>query len=285
MKPVSGNWCWISGKRTDLRYALGHGWRFSIIFGTVGIYVYVWIYMRRHFIQLNNLNGGLSYGQGSAAKASKRRTFHRDNAIELRSESQTELHEINVEYRYEVKHSDGRSGTSLGKDDIESSVGDLERDDRRPSEITLSSPISPKSPYIKGSSGASSFPAAMRISFVRLQHLSAETCSFPHRLPPIRQKTKHRSSHARQYCTSPNLRSLRVWNHTSAQWRDSPPRSRARDQEDAAPKRIPSFVHHLVVTWYLQSSGGSCRTFELPVDYSTVLDAIYWAGQRYYVWI
>ncbi|CAG5174210.1 uncharacterized protein ALTATR162_LOCUS7747 [Alternaria atra] len=161
LKPVSGNWCWISGKRTDLRYALGHGWRFSIIFGTVGIYVYVWIYMRRHFIQLNNLNEGRSYGQGSAAKASKRRTFHRDNAIELRSESQTELHEINVEYRYEVKHSDGRSGTSLGKDDIESSVGDLERDDRRPSEITISSPMSPKSLYIKGSSGASSFPAAM----------------------------------------------------------------------------------------------------------------------------
>ncbi|KAG9188773.1 hypothetical protein G6011_07478 [Alternaria panax] len=147
LTPVSGNWCWISGKRTDLRYALGHGWRFSIIFGTIGIYIYIWIYMRRYFTQLHNLSWGRSYGQGSAVKPSKRRTFHRDNAIELRSESQTELHDINVEYRYEVKHSDGRSGTSLGKDiDIESSVGD----DRRPSEITLSSPISPKSPYVKG---------------------------------------------------------------------------------------------------------------------------------------
>ena len=153
LKPVSGNWCWISGKRTDLRYALGHGWRFSIILGTIGIYIYIWVYMRRHFVQLHNLSGGRSYGQGSSNKAAKRRTFHRDNAIELRSESQTELHEINVEYRYEVKHSEGRSGTSLGKDlDIESSVGD----NRRPSETTLGSPLSPVSPYIKDPSGTCS---------------------------------------------------------------------------------------------------------------------------------
>ncbi|CAN9337104.1 unnamed protein product [Alternaria alternata] len=158
LKPVSGNWCWISGKRTDLRYALGHGWRFSIILGTIGIYIYIWVYMRRHFIQLHNLSGGRSYGQGSSNKAAKRRTFHRDNAIELRSESQTELHEINVEYRYEVKHSEGRSGTSLGKDlDIESSVGD----NRRPSETTLGSPLSPVSPYIKDPSALTKdFPPA-----------------------------------------------------------------------------------------------------------------------------
>lgn len=49
MVPVSGNWCWISAKRTDLRYALGHGWRFAIIFTTIGVYIYVWCYMRGHF--------------------------------------------------------------------------------------------------------------------------------------------------------------------------------------------------------------------------------------------
>ncbi|KAL1794687.1 hypothetical protein ACET3X_006503 [Alternaria dauci] len=149
LKPVSGNWCWISGKRTDLRYALGHGWRFSIIFSTIGIYVYIWIYMRRHFKKLEHLSEGRSYGGGSANKTGKRRTFQKDKAVELRSESQTELHEINVEYRYEVKHSDGRSGTSLGKDlDIESSAGD----DRRSSEITLASPLPAKSPHLKDSS-------------------------------------------------------------------------------------------------------------------------------------
>ncbi|OJD31291.1 glucose receptor git3 protein [Diplodia corticola] len=49
MAPVSGNWCWISSSRTDLRYALGHGWRFAIMFVTIGVYVYVWWYMRQHF--------------------------------------------------------------------------------------------------------------------------------------------------------------------------------------------------------------------------------------------
>ncbi|GKT47490.1 uncharacterized protein ColSpa_07671 [Colletotrichum spaethianum] len=49
MKPVSGNWCWISRDRPDLRYALTHGWRFGIIFTTILIYLYVWWYLGRHF--------------------------------------------------------------------------------------------------------------------------------------------------------------------------------------------------------------------------------------------
>lgn len=52
MVPVSGNWCWISSKRTDLRYALTHGWRFAIIFSTIGIYIYVYWYMTRHFAEM-----------------------------------------------------------------------------------------------------------------------------------------------------------------------------------------------------------------------------------------
>ncbi|KNG49596.1 glucose receptor git3 protein [Stemphylium lycopersici] len=144
--PVSGNWCWISGERPDLRYILGHGWRFSIIFGTIGIYIYIWIYMKRHFTKMHVLSKGRSYNQGSAAK---RREFRRDDAIELRSESQTELHEINVEYGYEVKHSDGRSTTSTGKDEMSSSAVELERDGSHRSEVMLS-PTSPKTIYDKG---------------------------------------------------------------------------------------------------------------------------------------
>ncbi|RYP79952.1 hypothetical protein DL770_006427 [Monosporascus sp. CRB-9-2] len=49
LRPVSGNWCWISRQRTDLRYGLTHGWRFVIIFLTIAIYSYVWWYMSRHF--------------------------------------------------------------------------------------------------------------------------------------------------------------------------------------------------------------------------------------------
>ncbi|KAF5667859.1 cyclic AMP receptor 2 [Fusarium heterosporum] len=48
MKPVGGNWCWISATRPDLRYGMTHGWRLLIIFTTVVIYIYIWIYLRRH---------------------------------------------------------------------------------------------------------------------------------------------------------------------------------------------------------------------------------------------
>jgi hypothetical protein len=122
--PVSGNWCWISAKRTDLRYALGHGWRFSIVLVTIGIYIRIWIYMRRHF-------RNLALSERSYESSAHRREFRRTNAFELRSESQTELHDrenkINVEYLFDI-HSEqelvgsptacsqgGRSPTSPGK--------------------------------------------------------------------------------------------------------------------------------------------------------------------------
>lgn len=48
MKPVGGNWCWISATRPDLRYGMTHGWRFFVIFSTIIIYIYIWIYLRKH---------------------------------------------------------------------------------------------------------------------------------------------------------------------------------------------------------------------------------------------
>ncbi|KAB2577964.1 Cyclic AMP receptor 3 [Lasiodiplodia theobromae] len=47
IRPVSGNWCWISGEHRYLRYALGHGWRIAIIILTFCIYVYVFAYMHQ----------------------------------------------------------------------------------------------------------------------------------------------------------------------------------------------------------------------------------------------
>lgn len=49
MSPVGTNWCWITAARPDLRYALTHGWRFAVIFGTIAIYLYIWFYLRNHF--------------------------------------------------------------------------------------------------------------------------------------------------------------------------------------------------------------------------------------------
>lgn len=54
--PLNGNWCWISGERTDLRYGLTHGWRFAVIFATIAIYIYVAWYMAWYFKSLENID-------------------------------------------------------------------------------------------------------------------------------------------------------------------------------------------------------------------------------------
>lgn len=65
--PVSGNWCWIMATRTDLRYALTHGWRIAIIFVTAGIYAFVWWYMNRHFRSVvSSITTASSFGEGSS---------------------------------------------------------------------------------------------------------------------------------------------------------------------------------------------------------------------------
>ncbi|KAE9565972.1 hypothetical protein CGMCC3_g17844 [Colletotrichum fructicola] len=48
MEPVSGNWCWITQDRPDLRFALAHVWRLWIMFTTVCIYAFVWRYLSQH---------------------------------------------------------------------------------------------------------------------------------------------------------------------------------------------------------------------------------------------
>ncbi|KAF4860299.1 hypothetical protein CGCSCA1_v015094 [Colletotrichum siamense] len=48
MEPVSGNWCWITRDRPDLRFALAHVWRLWIMFTTVCIYAFVWRYLSQH---------------------------------------------------------------------------------------------------------------------------------------------------------------------------------------------------------------------------------------------
>lgn len=53
-RPVSGNWCWLSPNPTILRYALGHNWRLTIIFITIGLYAYLFIYIHRHFSSLRS---------------------------------------------------------------------------------------------------------------------------------------------------------------------------------------------------------------------------------------
>lgn len=78
--PVSGNWCWIMSSRTDLRYALTHGWRIAIIFITAGIYLFVWWYMNRHFRSMvSSITTSSSFGAASdwSAGGRSRRGFRK----------------------------------------------------------------------------------------------------------------------------------------------------------------------------------------------------------------
>ncbi|KAF4881482.1 hypothetical protein CGCFRS4_v015517 [Colletotrichum fructicola] len=63
MEPVSGNWCWITQDRPDLRFALAHVWRLWIMFTTVCIYAFVWRYLSQHLratAKYNSRGGGAS---------------------------------------------------------------------------------------------------------------------------------------------------------------------------------------------------------------------------------
>ncbi|KAH7058925.1 G protein-coupled glucose receptor regulating Gpa2-domain-containing protein [Macrophomina phaseolina] len=71
LQPVSGNWCWITKDRTDLRYALGHGWRFSIIIATILIYGYIYFYIQHHFSSNRALRLSVFGGYVSTAPPSR----------------------------------------------------------------------------------------------------------------------------------------------------------------------------------------------------------------------
>ncbi|KAG7444648.1 uncharacterized protein BT62DRAFT_933684 [Guyanagaster necrorhizus] len=52
---VSGNWCWIRTEPAYLRYVLTHAWRFLFIFSEIGLYVYLYIHLRKSFRTMNFL--------------------------------------------------------------------------------------------------------------------------------------------------------------------------------------------------------------------------------------
>jgi hypothetical protein len=83
--PVSGNWCWISKSRPDLRYALTHGWRFAIIFTTIVIYLYIWWYLGRYFRSVVNTFGTMfgSNEQGSNVKSTMLPVHERNSSISI----------------------------------------------------------------------------------------------------------------------------------------------------------------------------------------------------------
>ncbi|KAF4416067.1 hypothetical protein CGGC5_v013090 [Colletotrichum fructicola Nara gc5] len=68
--PVSGNWCWITWDRPDLRFALTYVWRLWIMFATVFIYAYVWWYLGRRLRPAAMAPDSLGWTGGSTSTAS-----------------------------------------------------------------------------------------------------------------------------------------------------------------------------------------------------------------------
>ncbi|CAA9965779.1 glucose receptor git3 [Pyrenophora teres f. maculata] len=104
LRPVSGNWCWISGTEPELRYALGHAWRFSIMIATIGIYIYIWVYMGKHYKTLQLVSAGESYTHHTSVH---HRQSGQNDHLESRSKSPIELRQIHVEHQVAVNHSEG----------------------------------------------------------------------------------------------------------------------------------------------------------------------------------
>ncbi|KAK8207136.1 G protein-coupled glucose receptor regulating Gpa2-domain-containing protein [Phyllosticta capitalensis] len=97
MAPVSGNWCWITEDKTALRYALGHGWRFAVIFSTMFIYIYLAAYMRKNFFSSylsdSDGSGSLEYPSHSNGP-SQRDEEEGDGTTQQATDSQIELANI-----------------------------------------------------------------------------------------------------------------------------------------------------------------------------------------------
>lgn len=96
--------------------------------------------MKRHFSTLRAHSVGKSYDPGSSVR---RREFRRNDAFQLKSESEVELHKINVEYRYEVKHA--QSG-SVGKVQLAAPSVEADKDDSIQSDTTSKGPAPNSSP-------------------------------------------------------------------------------------------------------------------------------------------
>ncbi|KAF2734437.1 hypothetical protein EJ04DRAFT_603179 [Polyplosphaeria fusca] len=111
MKPVSGNWCWISEARTDLRYGLTHGWRFAIIAITIGIYSYVWWYVSRHFRSLRGMHDSVFSGnhvlESIHSPVTAQNKPNSTNAVRVTTD-----YSVHVERKFPIKESDATSQIS-----------------------------------------------------------------------------------------------------------------------------------------------------------------------------
>lgn len=133
IQPVSGNWCWITSQRTDLRYGLTHGWRFAIIGTTIAIYSYIWWYLGKHFKSMRRFDITVETNRlRESIRIDRKRSRQ---YIDLDEESERE-HGVSLQPLKQIAQVDSKSR-----------AGDVEAQDYS-SETNTMSPSDKSPPYI-----------------------------------------------------------------------------------------------------------------------------------------
>lgn len=128
--PVSGNWCWIDPRDAVLRYALGHGWRISIIISVITLYTYLIIHIHRHFSNLRSVAAKL---RNQASETGNPNQIYLYDEFELVIEDETDLWEADPSYR--GTDFDSAAGFPIHPSDVQKA--------RHPSGRSDSPPLSP----------------------------------------------------------------------------------------------------------------------------------------------
>ncbi|KAF4589104.1 hypothetical protein GQ602_002993 [Ophiocordyceps camponoti-floridani] len=98
---VSGNWCWIRAQHLGLRYGLTHGWRIAIFIGTIAIYTFIYVHLKRVF------------GRFRVSGPSTGNTTSRDQTVIEHDFDNTDSQHILVSSSFAVSHElDDMSHTS-----------------------------------------------------------------------------------------------------------------------------------------------------------------------------
>ncbi|KAK7409081.1 hypothetical protein QQX98_008742 [Neonectria punicea] len=135
--PVGGNWCWISATRVDLRYALTHGWRFLVIFSTIAIYVYIWIYLRQHLWSKRVGNRSSTFGSTGCTTNSAYSCFGSRSGFKAVEGEEAELDDLGPTSKAVLTQPRSSLTARPGSSDIErdgsayNSINEVNGSDRR----------------------------------------------------------------------------------------------------------------------------------------------------------
>ncbi|TFK33368.1 G protein-coupled glucose receptor regulating Gpa2-domain-containing protein [Crucibulum laeve] len=85
--PASGSWCWLVENPKYVRYVLTHGWRLIFIALEVGLYSYLYIYLRNHYRNFAKLIGSRRVSHDLIDTSNESEQSKAPNVIELNQSS------------------------------------------------------------------------------------------------------------------------------------------------------------------------------------------------------